>query len=839
MSSGISTYQESYSPGFLSGYQDPRPKQHVPGFLSSDEAFTSRFGTTSISNFKTKVARTKPRRQKDSEFQTNPSKKPSLASSSSHESVQDEKKEDVAKKEDIAMIEFSMSNLLGNLARTSDDERQKLQIQSKEQQPQPIVTMNHISALSDSTSSANESETDESLPNQFAIGEESHIPKEEPIYEVISSDDEMGYETQDDGERESSVDGHEGSDDYESEQLDGEDDGSDQSSEQDEESDSSEDEVPPRNTVGNVPLEWYKDETHIGYDIFGKKITKKETGDIINSFLATRDYSKNWCKIYDEYNDEEVELTKEDIKLMRRILKGKAPHADFDSCPPYVDWFKWADARHPLSSAPEPKRRYIPSKCEAKMVAKFVIAIRKGLIKFSKPGEVPNVYLLWGDDSTSGQKSKQLTYIPPPKHKLPEEEQASCDLLCEEDRPKFIPKKFTSLRSILAYGNALKESFDRCLDLYLCARVRKKRINIDPESLKPKQPSRKDLRAYPNSCYLEYKGYTGKVTTLSTECYGQWIALGSTDGSVRIWEVETGRCLKIWQFDEAIHCVAWNPLFGFPILAIAMGRDLVIINTELGTDVEQKNIEELFHLGNVPEPKASVAAIASWLQDEKYGGIMIRHFKNISSIDWHRKGDYMSTVMASGETRGVVIHQISKKLTQKPFKICGLPVTALFHPSLSYFFIATRKNVHVYNLLKVDEPVKKLETRMREISSMAIHPGGDNLIVGNRGKMCWFDMDLSSKPYKTLKNHPKDITNAAFHRAYPLFASSSEDSTAYVFHGKVYNDLNENPLIVPLEILRGHSTSSNGGGVLDCKFHPRQPWLFTAGADSVIKLYCH
>ncbi|KAG7543374.1 Zinc finger CCHC-type superfamily [Arabidopsis thaliana x Arabidopsis arenosa] len=187
MSSGLPTYQESYSPGFLSGYHDPKPKQPVPGFLSSDEAFTSRFGTTSISNFKTKVA--KPRRQKNSEFQVNPSKKPSLASSSSHESVQEEKKED------IAMIEFSMSNLLDNLAKTSDDERRELQIQSEEQ-PQTMVTINHIPALSDSTSSVDESETDKSLPNQFAIGDESHVPKEEPIYEVISSDEEMGYETQ-------------------------------------------------------------------------------------------------------------------------------------------------------------------------------------------------------------------------------------------------------------------------------------------------------------------------------------------------------------------------------------------------------------------------------------------------------------------------------------------------------------------------------------------------------------------------------------------------------------------------------------------------------------------
>ena len=31
-------------------------------------------------------------------------------------------------------------------------------------------------------------------------------------------------------------------------------------------SDSSEDERPHRNTIGNVPLEWYADEGHVGYD---------------------------------------------------------------------------------------------------------------------------------------------------------------------------------------------------------------------------------------------------------------------------------------------------------------------------------------------------------------------------------------------------------------------------------------------------------------------------------------------------------------------------------------------------------------------------------------------
>lgn len=59
--------------------------------------------------------------------------------------------------------------------------------------------------------------------------------------------------------------------------------------------------------------------------------------------------------------------------------------------------------------------------------------------------------------------------------------------------------------------------------------------------------------------------------------------------------------------------------------------------------------------------------------------------------------------------------------------------------------------------------------------------------------------------------HHKDITKVAFHRSYPLFATSSDDCTAYVFHGMVYSDLNQDPFIVPLEILRGHSTTNGRG----------------------------
>lgn len=53
-------------------------------------------------------------------------------------------------------------------------------------------------------------------------------------------------------------------------------------------------------------------------------------------------------------------------------------------------------------------------------------------------------------------------------------------------------------------------------------------INIDPESLKPKLPNRKDLRPYPTTCYIEYKGHNGPVISISTDPTGEWIASGMT-----------------------------------------------------------------------------------------------------------------------------------------------------------------------------------------------------------------------------------------------------------------------------------------------------------------------
>ena len=57
----------------------------------------------------------------------------------------------------------------------------------------------------------------------------------------------------------------------------------------------------------------------------------------------------------------------------------------------------------------------------------------------------------------------------------------------------------------------------------------------------------------------------------------------------------------------------------------------------------------------------------------------------------------------------------------------------------------------MYNLAE-QTLLKTLTPGTRWISSMDVHPSGDHLIVGGYDrKLCWFDLELSDKPYKILR----------------------------------------------------------------------------------------
>ncbi|CAL1687502.1 unnamed protein product [Lasius platythorax] len=623
------------------------------------------------------------------------------------------------------------------------------------------------------------------------------------------------------------------------------------------------------NTVGNVPMKWYDDYNHLGYDWEGKKIPKPEKGDELDNFLKRMEDPDFWRTIKDSQTGQNIILSETDIDLIVRIQKQKIPDVQFDEYAPWVDWFTSEVMKTPLRKFPEHKRSFLPSKIEARKVSKLVHALKMGWIKSTvemqknrEKDQGPQFYMLWQSDDQAEEMRRIHKHIPAPKRHLPghaESYNPPLEYLFDNKELKewnklkttpwkrklhFIPQKFSSLREVPAYPRYIKERFQRCLDLYLCPRALKMRLTIEPEALVPQLPSPKDLQPFPTTMFMVFKGHTDMVRSITAEPGGQFIASGGDDMLLKIWEVNTGRCLKTVPCGGIIRSIAWCPNQAVSLIAVAADKKILLINPGVGDDVIISKTDQLMEI--IPQSEKIVSdrvqSAVQWEQVEREHWttgirIILNNFKTVKQVTWHGKGDYFATVMPDGQNRSVLINQLSKRRSQLPFsKSKGLIQCVLFHPIRPYLFVATQRNVRIYDLVK-QEMVKKLLSNSQWISTMAIHPGGDNVLVATYDrKMLWFDLDLSTKPYQTLRLHGTGVRAVAFHKQYPLFASGADDRGLIVSHGMVYNDLLQNPLIVPLKRLCNHE-SYNDFGILDIMFHPIEPWVFSAGADSTIRMY--
>lgn len=151
----------------------------------------------------------------------------------------------------------------------------------------------------------------------------------------------------------------------------------------------------------------------------------------------------------------------------------------------------------------------------------------------------------------------------------------------------------------------------------------------------------------------------------------------------------------------------------------------------------------------------------------------------VTQVTWHGRGDYMAVVLATQGHTQVLIHQLSRRRSQSPFRRShGQVQRVAFHPVRPFLLVASQRSVRLYHLLR-QELTKKLMPNCKWVSSMAVHPAGegwgmgehtswvapagtrfppprllpgDNLICGSYdSKLVWFDLDLSTKPYRVLR----------------------------------------------------------------------------------------
>lgn len=579
------------------------------------------------------------------------------------------------------------------------------------------------------------------------------------------------------------------------------------------------DEEDIRNTVGNIPLHWYDEYKHTGYDWDGKKIIKPPKKDQLDDFLQKMEDPDFWRTVVDPQTGQKVVLSEEDIEIIKQIRKQKNPQADYDAYEPFIEWFTSEVEKLPIRNIPDSKASFLPSKTERKQIGRIVHSLKMGWMKteaekkkLEAEKKQPKFYMLW-DTDTGREKMRRIhDHVTAPKRALPghaESYNPPAEYLFTEQEKKewetqeaykkklhFVPQKYKSLRQVPYYKNYVKERFIRCLDLYLCPRAKRMKVTVQPEDLIPKLPSPKDLQPFPTVQSMLYKGHTDLVRAISIDPKGQYIVTGSDDFTIKIWEISTGRCMRTINTKGVVRSVAWCPSAKLSLIAVASDKRCLLINPYVGDiKLSAKKTDDILAEAPVSDRieneklKVAVQWSSEIPEDEYKDGvrIIINHFQEIKQVTWHGKGDYFATVMPNGLSRSVIIHQLSKRNSQTAFsKPHGMVQCVLFHPIKPWLFVATQHHIRIYDLVK-QELYKKLTPSCKWISKIAIHPKGDNLIVSTYDKkVMWFDIDLSTKPYQTLNLHTSAVRSVAFHTRYPLFASGSDDRSVIVCHGMVY-----------------------------------------------------
>jgi ribosome biogenesis protein ERB1 len=87
------------------------------------------------------------------------------------------------------------------------------------------------------------------------------------------------------------------------------------------------------NTIGNIPLTFYDSYPHIGYDINGKRIMRPAKGEALDALLDSIEVPKGWTGLTDPATGKPLNLSQEELEILRRIQMNEVPEEGYDPYP--------------------------------------------------------------------------------------------------------------------------------------------------------------------------------------------------------------------------------------------------------------------------------------------------------------------------------------------------------------------------------------------------------------------------------------------------------------------------------------------------------------------------
>lgn len=568
------------------------------------------------------------------------------------------------------------------------------------------------------------------------------------------------------------------------------------------------------------------------------------------------------------------------MDIIRRISSQTYANPDFDAEGYHYENDSLEDKIFPVSNRPVPKRGFIPSKWEAKKITHLVKLIRLKIIHPIKKKE-PEVYDIWEgailDPIIDETISKGPPHIPAPRMELPVHEHSYNppeEYLLDEDEVSklekegelestFIPSKYDCLRRVPAYDKLISERFERCLDLYLCPRAMKMRMNVDPESILPPPIDTSDLKPYPTSIRIRYdfdQLITNKNIQMSASPDGFWLAVG-TGTLLSVFEISTSRLAfkldisKVVQqlnilnesSDEtqqepdlnSITSLAFHP--NMPILACGVEEYLFILVLKLpnicfandsddSTDVEQEEAsdsEELINNYKINEkdPKEEFQrSLELFANLQTY-----RESSKLELLSWNNI-DFDSNSEFIKELRSIVLIKHQSTIRHLAWHNKGGYLAAVSPRAISP---SQRVVIHSINRCSSITAFKKLSGLVK---SVQFHSSNPWLIVATQ--TCIRIVDLTSSKTGNKKLGNQNTNKALVKKLVGIEdpTTISLDSTGkHIFVGQsngriAWFDLDLGN--TPYKLLR-YSESA----IKQVQFHQGKSMVFSASKDGAINIF--